>query len=124
MMIDPTPITSKPDCNMNIDEAEERKFDESMEPFDTLESTAQPYNYAQLREILCNANSFEWDSTIHPTSSALDPSKPTVKNPNKFLTPSCFWSMTNAQYFPYASFYLATDDEANESMMDDITQSA
>ena len=45
--------------------------------------------YAQLRETLIKANSFEWDANAYPARAA-------ARNPNRFLTPSCFWAMTNA----------------------------
>ena len=47
-----------------------------------------------------------------------------MKNPNKFLTPACFWSMTNSQYFPYGAYLLATDEEANETMITEIKEAA
>ena len=74
-------------------------------------------SYGELREILAHANSFEWDATS-------DPSRTRPKNPDKFLTPACFWAMTNSQYFPFAAFLLATDEDANEAMLADIRQAA
>ena len=32
--------------------------------------------------------------------------------------------MTNSQYFPYAAYLLATDEEANEAMISDIREAA
>ena len=73
--------------------------------------------YAQLRETFIRANSFEWDANSYPARAA-------ARNPNRFLTPSCFWAMTNAQYFPYAAYFLAQDPEANESLLEDVREAA
>lgn len=73
--------------------------------------------YAELRDILGRANSFEWDANSYAARG-------TARNPNKFLTPSCFWAMNNSQYFPYAAYLLATDEDANQAMLQDIKSSA
>lgn len=75
-------------------------------------------SYGELREILSHACSFEWDTTVFSTRRG------GPKDPNKLLTPACFWAMTNSQYFPYAAYYLATDDEANEALLSDVRQAA
>ena len=70
-------------------------------------------SYSKLREVFAHANSFEWDETVYPTDGQ-------CKNPNKFLTPSCFWAMTCSQFFPHSAYYFATDDEANDALMEDV----
>lgn len=69
--------------------------------------------YSTLRELFAHANSFEWDEHPYGIDSK-------VKNPNRLLTPSCFWAMTSAQFFPHVAYWFATDDDANEAMMEDV----
>ena len=74
-------------------------------------------SYAELRDVLGQANSFEWDANSYPA-------RVKARNPNKFLTPAAFWAMNNSQYFPFGAHLLATDPDANEEMLEDIRGAA
>jgi len=72
--------------------------------------------YAEFRDIILRTNEFDWDLAYPRNLSHASEER----NPNKFLTPLCFWAFIGASYFTAFSSQLGVEEEAWEDLRGEI----